>query len=249
KRLWFMVHQGIGNPQIEEIAPGVFIITRLVHFFAEIGVNAGIIFTPESIVFIDSGMSAYSGAYLWRFAKERMNGSEDLYLVLTHKDTDHCFGMNEIKKHGATVIAHEHTAEIIDAGRDLTKNIIANRVRKEYYPDDVLGEVILSRPEQTITKDTILNLGDEIQILSIPGHTPGDIAVYHLRSKTLFAGDAILEGMNPYIRPDSISIRAWIKNLERLKELDINWILPGHGALSKPDIIDSNIQFLLRELD
>jgi cyclase len=242
-----MAHQGVGNPQIEEIAPGVFIITKLVHFFAEIGVNAGIIQTPKSIVFIDSGMSAYSGAYLWRFAKERMKGTEDLYLILTHKDTDHCFGMNEIRKHGATVIAHEQSAEIIHAENDITKNAIAERVREKYHPDDVLGEVILSRPDQTITHDTVLNLGDEMQILSIPGHTPGDIAVYHPKSKILFAGDAILEGMDPYIRQDSISIRTWIRNLERLKELDIEWVLPGHGALSKPDIIDSNIQYLVRE--
>lgn len=241
-----MTQLGVGNPQIEEIAPGVFIVTKLVHFFAEIGVNAGIIFTPESAVFIDSGMSAYSGAYLWRFAEKRLNGGEDLYLILTHKDTDHCFGMNEIRKRGATVIAHEHAAEIIDAEHDITKNAIAERVREKYYPDDVLGKVILSRPDQTITQDTTLDLGDEIQILSIPGHTPSDIAVYHPRSKVLFAGDAILEGMDPYIRQDSTSIRTWIRNLERLKELDINWVLPGHGVLSKPEIIDSNIQFLMK---
>jgi glyoxylase-like metal-dependent hydrolase (beta-lactamase superfamily II) len=242
-----MTHQGVGNPQIQELAPGVFAITKLVHFFAEIGVNAGIIQSPESIIFIDSGMSAYSGQYLWNFAKERMKGTEDLYLILTHKDTDHCFGMNEIKKHGATVISHEHTAENIDAENDLSKNLIIKRVRKQYHPDDVLGEVILSRPEQTVTHDITLSLGDEIQILSVPGHTPGDIAVYHPSSKVLFAGDAILEGMDPYVRPDSINIETWIRNLESLKELDIEWILPGHGALSKPDIIDSNILFLMKE--
>ena len=242
-----MTNEGVGNPKIQEIAPGVFAVTKLVHFFAKIGVNAGIIHTPESVIFIDSGMSAFSGAYLWNFTKEIMKGDEDLYLILTHKDTDHCFGMNQIKKHGAMVISHEHTAEIIHAERDLSKNSIAKRVRKEYYPDDVLGEVVLNRPEQTIIRDTTLNLGDEIQLLSIPGHTPGDIAVYHPRSKVLFAGDAILEGMNPYIRPDSTNIKTWIKNLERLKELDIDWILPGHGALSKPDIIDSNILFLKSE--
>ena len=242
-----MTHQGVGNPQIQEIVPGIFAVTKLVHFFAKIGVNAGIIQTPESIIFIDSGMSAHSGKYLWDFAKERMNGTEDLYLILTHKDTDHCFGMNEIKKHGATVISHEHTAEILHSERDLSKNAIAKRARKQYYPEDVLGNVVLSRPEQTIIRDTTINLGEEIHLLFVPGHTPGDIAVYHPRSKVLFAGDAILEGMDPYVRPDSINLKTWIRNLERLRELDIEWILPGHGALSDPDIIDSNIQFLMRE--
>ena len=242
-----MAHKGVGDPQIQEIAPGVFVVTKLVHFFAKIGVNAGIIQTPESIIFIDSGMSAHSGKYLWDFAKERMNGTEDLYLILTHKDTDHCFGMNEIKKHGATVISHEHTAEILHSEHDLSKNAIAKRVRKQYYSEDVLGNVVLSRPEQTIIRDTTINLGEEIQLLSIPGHTPGDIAVYHPRSKVLFTGDAILEGMDPYVRPDSINLKTWIRNLERLRELDIEWILPGHGVLSKLEIIDSNILYLMRE--
>ena len=242
-----MVHPGVGNPTVEEVAPGVLVITRLVHFFAEIGVNAGIIHTPDSVIFIDSGMSAYSGDYLWNLAKERMSDAEDLFLILTHKDTDHCFGMNEIKKHGATVIAHEHTAEILTSENDLSKNVIAMRVKNQYSPDDVLGDLVLSRPDHTIIRDIELNLGEEIQLLSVPGHTPGDIAVYHPKSKVLFAGDAILEGMDPYIRPDSISLKTWIRNLERLKELDIDWIVPGHGALSKPDIIDSNISFLMKK--
>ncbi len=241
-----MFHPGVGKPQMQEIAPGVFVFTKLVHFFHKIGVNAGIIQTPESIIFIDSGMSAHSGAYLFNFAKERMKGDEDLYLILTHKDTDHCFGMNEMKKHGATVITHEHTAEIIVEESDLSKNRIAKMI-KNTYTQEVLGDAVLSRPDQTITQDTVLDLGEEIHLLSVPGHTPGDIAVYHPRSKVLFAGDAILEGMDPYVRPDSISIKTWIKNLERLKKLDIEWILPGHGALSKPDIIDSNILFLMSE--
>jgi glyoxylase-like metal-dependent hydrolase (beta-lactamase superfamily II) len=191
-------------------------------------------------------MSAHSGEFLFNFARERMKGTEDLYLILTHKDTDHCFGMNEMKKHGATVIAHEHAAEVIVEESDLSKNRIAKMIRKE-FPEDVLGNTVLSRPDQTIVRDTVLNLGDEIHLLAIPGHTPGDIAVYHPKSKVLFAGDAILEGMDPYVRPDSISIKTWIRNLERLKELDIEWVLPGHGALSRRDIIDSNIQYLMRE--
>jgi cyclase len=194
-------------------------------------------------------MSAYSGAYLWDLAKERMDTTKDLYLILTHKDTDHHFGMNEILKHGAAVISHEYTADYISANSDLSDNPIAKRIQKEYHKQDVLGKVILSRPEQTITHDTTLNLGDEIQLLSVPGHTPGDIAIYHQRSKLLFAGDAVLEGMDPYIRQDSISIKTWIQNLERLKELDIEWVLPGHGALSRPDIIDSNIQYLMKQQD
>jgi cyclase len=95
-----------------------------------------------------------------------------------------------------------------------------------------------------ISKDTVLNLGTKLQIFTVEGHTSGDIVIYHPRSRVLFSGDAILEGMNPYVRPDSIDIETWIRNLERLKELDIEWICPGHGKLSRPSIIDENIQYL-----
>ncbi|MGY5874753.1 MAG: MBL fold metallo-hydrolase [Candidatus Thorarchaeota archaeon] len=132
----------------------------------------------------------------------------------------------------------------MDDWKDVSKHPIFKRAKKKYYPDDVLGNVILSRPDELVIRDATFDLGEEIQILSVPGHTPGDIAVYHPRSKVLFAGDAILEGMDPYVRPDSIKISTWIKNLERLKELDIEWVCPGHGKLASPDIIDSNIEFL-----
>jgi glyoxylase-like metal-dependent hydrolase (beta-lactamase superfamily II) len=152
--------------------------------------------------------------------------------------------MNEMKKHGATVIAHKHSADVIVEESDLSKNRIAKMI-KNTYTQDVLGDAVLSRPDKTITEDTVLDLGEELHLLAVPGHTPGDLAVYHPRSKVLFAGDTILEGMNPYVRPDSISIETWVKNLERLKKLDIEWILPGHGALSKIDIIDENILYLV----
>lgn len=238
-----MFHPGVGKPQIQEIAPGVFVFNKLVHFFHKIGVNAGIIQTPEAIIFIDAGMSAHTGAFLYDFAKEKMNGTEDLYLIITHKDSDHTFGMNEIKKHGATVIAHEHTADAIVQESDLANNRIAKMIKRT-YTQDVMGGAVLSRPDQTITQDTVLDLGEEIRLLVVPGHTPGDIVVYHPRSKVLFAGDAVLEGMDPFVRQDSIDIKTWIKNLKRLKKLDIEWVVPGHGALSKPDIIESNIMFL-----
>lgn len=242
-----MSHLGVGNPQVHEVAQGVFVITRLVHFFADIGVNAGIIQTPESIIFIDSGMSAYSGEYLWRIAEDRMKRTEDLFLIITHKDTDHVFGMEEIRKHGAHVIAHEHSAQVIDEWREVSRHPIYRRVKNKYHPDDVLGNVVLSKPDELIIRDTNLDLGEEIQVLAVPGHTSGDIAIYHPRSKVLFAGDAILEGMDPYVRPDSINISTWIENLERFKDLDIDWICPGHGKLSKPDIIDVNIAFLKQQ--
>ncbi|MHA2021680.1 MAG: MBL fold metallo-hydrolase [Candidatus Thorarchaeota archaeon] len=242
-----MSHPSLGDPEVHEIAPGV-LSTRLAHFFNKLGVNAAIIETPESIVFIDSGMSAHSGEFQWKLAQDRMDVNKDLYLIITHRDMDHYFGMNEIRKHGAQVIAHKHTAEIIVENEEFDKNRFAIRVKEKYAPDDVLGNVVVSKPDNVISEDITLKVGEEVQILVIPGHTPGDIAVYHPRSKVLITGDAILEGMNPKIHPFSCSFDVWIRSLERLKALNAEWVVPGHGAISRPDIIDCNILFLQKQM-
>jgi len=243
-----MIHRGVGEPQVIEIALGITAVIKLVHFNNPIGVNAGIIQTPEAIIFIDSGMSLYSGEYIWSIAEKKMTKEEDILLILTHKDTDHCFGMDAMKRRGADVLAHVHSGEIMKTMGDLSNNPIAQRIRKKFYPEDVLGNVVVSEPDEVINSDVILDIEDEIKILSVPGHTPGDIAVYHSKSKVLFTGDIVVEGRDPRIRPDSIKVETWISNLERLKELDIEWIVPGHGAVSKPDIIDSNIHYLEKQL-
>jgi glyoxylase-like metal-dependent hydrolase (beta-lactamase superfamily II) len=72
-----------------------------------------------------------------------------------------------------------------------------------------------------ISRDTILNLGTELQIYTIEGHTSGDMANYHPDHKILFPGDAVLGAMAPYLRPDSIDIRTWISNLEKLNQLEL----------------------------
>ena len=242
-----MNQEGIGTPSVQELSPGVFAVVKLVHFFAHIGVNAGIIHTPKSVVFVDSGMSAYAGRYLWNLAEPSLSGNEEIYLILTHKDSDHCFGMNEIYNHGATVISHEHTAKILREDGDIDKHPIALRIRDE-YEGDVMGPVSLRVPDRTISGDIILDIGEELHILHVPGHTPGDIAVYHPRSKILFTGDAVLADMDPYIRRDSINLRKWISSLERLQELDVSWVVPGHGSISRPELIESNIRWLKKNL-
>ncbi|MHA1909537.1 MAG: MBL fold metallo-hydrolase [Candidatus Thorarchaeota archaeon] len=242
-----MHHPFFDNQEVHEFAPGV-LSTKLAHYFNKLGVNAGIIETPDSIVFIDSGASAYSGEFQWNLAHERMDVNKDLYLIITHRDMDHYFGMGAIREQGAQVMAHPHAAESMKANKDFVKNTSVIRAREKYAPDDVVGEVVVSEPDKLITEDITLKVGEEVQILVIPGHTAGDIAVHHPRSKVLFTGDAILEGMNPKIHSDSLNLDIWIRNLERLKDLDTEWVVPGHGAISKPDIIDHNIQFLQAQI-
>lgn len=245
---------GLGSPEVIELAENVLAVTGLYHS-AEGGftVNAGIVFTDQGVVFIDSGMSIASGEFLWEIARKRMKGGEDVYLILTHHHSDHVFGMHAIKERGAKVIAHKITGMWFRRmSGEQYKKFLAER--DDWSPekaDRVYGNVVLSEPDRAIDQDTVVNIdGEEIHVLVTPGHVPSEISVYHPRSKTLFAGDTIYEGSELTTRFGGlVEWKQWISQLERLNKLEISTIVPGHGKLCGEEEIDRNIEFLKKKIN
>ncbi len=176
-----------------------------------------------------------------------MRDDQQVFLILTHHHSDHLFGMRVFKDRAVQVIGHQIIADELGDDAGFYKTFIA---RMEGWTteeaDEILGDVVLSAPDLTIEADTVLVLGGEqVHILATPGHVADEIVVYHPRSKTLFAGDAIYEGMLPNTRfGGAAAWRTWIRHLERLSDLDIRMVVPGHGKLSSVAVIDENIRYL-----
>lgn len=239
---------GLGTPEVHKIKEDVCAITNLYHSAGkDAGVNAGIIFTTKSIVFIDSGMTIASAEYLWKIASERAKGNENIYLILTHHHSDHVFGMRVLKEKRAKVIAHRGVGEQLkDDGGRYKRFIIERSQLSPEEGDRIFGDVILSMPDQVIDRDTTLMIdNEEIQLLVTPGHVQDEICVYHPKSRTLLAGDAVYEGMNLTTRfGGPAEWKAWIFQLERLKLLDFDTLVPGHGKLCSKQELDRNISYL-----
>jgi len=239
---------GLGNPVVQRLAENVYAITDLYHSAgARAGVNAGIVFTRNSVVFIDAGMTVASGQFLWDLASARIHGHEQVFLILTHHHADHVFGMRVFEDRGARVIAHHWLATELKDDRGFYKSFITRMMGwTSQQGDEILGDVVLSAPDQTIEGDYVLDLdGDELHLLYTPGHERDELVVYHPSSKTIFAGDALYEGMPPNTQfGGPAEWKSWIQHLERLKSLEIRTIVPGHGMLSSESLIDENISYL-----
>jgi glyoxylase-like metal-dependent hydrolase (beta-lactamase superfamily II) len=236
------------RPVVHKVTENVYAITDLFHSKGQLaGVNAGIIFTSNSVVFIDSGMTVDSGEFLWKTAKKRMKAHNQLYLLLTHEHSDHTFGMRAMKDRGARIIAHKIVGEEFKDDNGEYKQFIMDmdKLSKE-EGDSIFGDVVLSVPDETVEEDTILNIdGQEIHLLITPGHTPDCVCIYHPRSKTLFAGDTIYENLSPATKfGGPTEWKQWVFQLERLIQLDIEIIVPGHGNLCGKEVIDRNITHL-----
>jgi len=238
---------GLGDPTLHRITENVYAITNLYHTSGGLGTNAGIFFTSRAVVFIDSGMTIASGEFLWQTAYERIRGHESLYLILTHHHSDHVFGMGVLKEKGAKVIAHTGVREFLENDNGRYKRFIVEKCKWDSQKgDEILGDVLLSLPDQLIEKDTVLRLNDEeIHLLVTPGHVLSELSVYYPASRTLFAGDTIYEGTPPTTRfGGPAEWHVWISQLEALKRLKIDVICPGHGNLCSKQEIDRNIAYL-----
>jgi len=240
--------RGLGQPSVHRIAEGVYAVIDLYHSAGPLaGVNAGIILGHDAVVFVDSGMTETAGRFLWELVPESLKEGKRLFLVLTHHHSDHVFGMGVLRDNGATVIAHRIVGQELRDDGGFYKSFIAQLEGwSAEEADEVLGDVRLSAPDIAIDNDYVLDLGgSEIRLLVCPGHVPDQVVVYHPRSQTLFGADAIYESRSPNTRfggPQEWT--RWIEELQRLKELKIGTVVPGHGRLSGKDILDQNIESL-----
>ena len=77
-----------------------------------------------------------------------------------------------------------------------------------------------------------------LTVIFTPGHSAGSICLYDPVRKALFSGDTLLgskgkiTGPRSAVTPDMDT--AWA-SVEKLKELDIEVVLPGHGEPIKND--------------
>jgi len=80
----------------------------------------------------------------------------------------------------------------------------------------------------TVEDGDVIDLGDRaFEVLHVPGHSLGSIALWEARTRTLFSGDAIYDGPLLFQLPDS-SIADYIRTLRRLLTLDVSVVHAGH---------------------
>ncbi len=111
----------------------------------------------------------------------------------------------------------------------------------------ILRVTELLAPTRTYSQRLTLFQGDrEIRLIHLPGHTRGDTVVFLPREKVLITGD-LLDVM-PYVGHGSPA--AWSRSLTRLRELDFELIVPGHGPVFRgKGQLDKAQQFLDRLIE
>ena len=204
------------------------------------GANAGIIIGKDGIVVVDTMISAKEAK---RFIRDIRTISRKpiRYVVNTHYHLDHVFGNSEFAKLGAVVIAQENDKKAMEnSAKETLKNI------GEYglTPKDMTGTT-LAYPVLTYGDRMTINIGgQQIELIHArQSHTDGDTLVYLPDKKVLFTGDILFTNYHPFLGEGNIE--EWAKELDDIKSMDVEKIIPGHGPLSGKNDLDDMKEYIL----
>ena len=144
----------------------------------------------------------------------------------------------------------EHVAAIQELAAAPIKWILVTHTHPDHSPAAALlaeatGAQSIGRTppqgrhqDQTFNPDQILEGGDtfktdefRLRVIHTPGHASNHLCYLHLQQNWLFTGDHIINGSTVVIDPPDGNMGDYLRSLERLKSVNMDAILPGHGEL------------------
>jgi glyoxylase-like metal-dependent hydrolase (beta-lactamase superfamily II) len=199
--------------------------------------------TPEGVAALHAGAAA-AGLDLRRCTQ----------VVVSHGHVDH-FGNAQLlaELSGATVRLHPGDMEKV-VGDDVWESrapVYAAFLRRQGVPGEQLPRLLSVGKHSgkysrrvSATRVRPLTEGDHfrvgkvrLDVLHLPGHTPGLVCLWDAEHGLLFADDHLLArtSPNPFLElvDEHTTRRALVQymhSIARVRALDVEWVLPGHGA-------------------
>ena len=174
----------------------------------------------EKLVLIDSGAGESFDRIAGNIRSLGFDPEKIVAVIATHAHLDHIGALYQFRERfGARVIAHELEVNAIETGRGTG----AEYYGMVYHPCKV--DVKLNKEEE------ILSYGEyDFNVIHIPGHTPGGIAVYVDMGKRLLFGQDI---HGPYFLRGSDATQAKL-SLQKLIDLEADILCEGHFGIYQP---------------
>jgi cyclase len=227
---------------MQNVTPNVFAHTKLR------GSNPSFIVTSDGVVAIDTPQLP-TRAVEWRRAAESHGPIR--YLINTEHHVDHIFG-NYYFKGAGIVVNHralhdlfmvpgpeidpfDYAHDAVPADDPAGEAIFP--ARDEYYRDPNKGSLVF-------TGDITLKVGGHtFNLLHTPGHTPGQTTVHVPEERVAFTGDTLFSGCQTWLMTSDVD--QWVAALDRIRGLDVDWLVPGHGPVVTRQYLDVQRSHLL----
>ena len=228
-------HDTISPPspaQVTEVGPGVY------AYIQPDGTwwinNAGFIVGSEGVILIDTCATAARTERLLATIRSITDAPVRI-VVNTHHHGDHTHG-NALTA-PATIVAHR----LCRAAMERT----GIEHYEEAFTQPTWGALELRPP--TITFESRLDLWSDDRLVELhhiggTAHTTNDIVAWLPVERVLFTGDLVFHGGTPFVLMGSVP--GSIAALERLRAFGATTVVPGHGPVCTPAVLDGIERYL-----
>jgi glyoxylase-like metal-dependent hydrolase (beta-lactamase superfamily II) len=226
----------------EEIVPGVHRVElplgarrNSVYLFAG----------TEAVLLFDTGMTGDAERYLCPYLQRIGRHVRELrYAVVSHGDVDHWGGNADLKRLAPHVVLACHRAEqrLVESAE-----VVIEERYDEFGPEHGISEgadfrAWVRQVAGAVPVDLLLcggesvHLGDGwvVEILHVPGHSRGHLAIHDPRSDALVVSDAVLaDSVNladgsPAFPPTYRYVETYRATCRRLAAMDAEYLLTAH---------------------
>jgi cyclase len=223
----------VPEPFVEEVADGVFAYVQPDgSWFLN---NTGIVVGPDTVVMVDQTSTADRGRALLETVDRVGGGKPVQALVNTHHHGDHTFG-NYLVPAGTSIIGH-HRCRL---ETKLTGTAITALFQGPEWGD------IEVRPAMITFDDRLCLWSGERRIdlihFGTPAHTTNDVVAWFPDEEIAFTGDLLFHRGTPFALQGSVT--GWLEALDHLEALGAQRLVPGHGPLADPPVIDDVRRYL-----
>lgn len=155
-------------------------------------------------------------------------------ILITHAHEDHYGSAADIRAwHGAPVHVHAADAAVVRGQARPAPPVLTEFDKPIWEQIQALGIPGMDVPPSTVDVELsggeVLDFGGGAQILHVPGHTPGSIAIYLPEHKTLFTGDTVANEGGVLLGVFNQDEDLMLNGFRRLADLDVETVCFGHG--------------------
>ncbi|QIT54087.1 MBL fold metallo-hydrolase [Aquisalimonas sp. 2447] len=146
-----------------------------------------------------------------------------------------------------------HLEAVVAAGEGRIRAILVTHAHPDHSPGalrlrEMTGASIMAHPaeltgirDEGLDADQDLDEGDRLDgddftlhCLHAPGHASDHLCFLLENDRILLAGDVVMDSNTVVISPPDGNMTDYLATLERLRDLDVDAIAPGHGRLLRP---------------
>ena len=208
-----------------------------------IGCSVYLVYDDTAWVLLDIGYEDAVDDFIELIRQLDFPLSQCTTLIATHADVDHIQGLARAKQIlRTTVTCHPLAAEALETGDTLST-----------FAEVPAQDILLAMPPVKVDRlvdegDTIRIGGLGLQVWHTPGHTAGQLS-FRL-DNLLFSGDNIFRDgcVGAIDAHHGSDIPAFIQSLQRIRDSDVEWLLPSHGPVFRKDdrMLDATISRLMK---